>query len=359
MNMKNYSIRILLATVAVLVSCSDWTEMESIKLNEPDITIQNPELYAKYVEKLLAYKQRPHQVTIVSVDNKETAPVCRNEQLTDLPDSVDYICLNHIDKVSDMNKNEIAEVHKKGTKVVALLDFDQIEAAWKAILREESNDEANQEFKSTNTVDGDVELEEDEATRFINYCQKETNRLLALCNEVRVDGIEMNYTGVDLNVLTTQEAIAAETARQGAFFDAIVAWKASLDKILILKGMPQNVINKDILLECKYLIINAHSVKTREEMSYRVMMASAPGVPTDRFILGVTTPYKNESGAINGELSDGSSAIVAAGQWAVVQSDCYTKAGISIDAAQEDYFNADKIYIHICEAINIMNPTIK
>ncbi|UVP11918.1 hypothetical protein NXW52_03610 [Bacteroides ovatus] len=37
----------------------------------------------------------------------------------------------------------------------------------------------------------------------------------------------------------------------------------------------------------------------------------------------------------------------------------YTKAGISIDAAEKDYFNASNVYPTLKEAISILSPTVK
>ena len=65
------------------------------------------------------------------------------------------------------------------------------------------------------------------------------------------------------------------------------------------------------------------------------------------------------SGSYNGELGDGSSAIIGAAQWAVAKTPDYTKAGISIDAAEKDYFNASNVYPTLKEAISILSPTVK
>ena len=40
-------------SVLALSACSDWTDSESIKLKEPGIDEQSPELYAKYLKTLL------------------------------------------------------------------------------------------------------------------------------------------------------------------------------------------------------------------------------------------------------------------------------------------------------------------
>lgn len=51
-------IMIAAFSMLALSACSDWTETESIDLGQPDITNQNPELYAKYLQNLREYKNR-------------------------------------------------------------------------------------------------------------------------------------------------------------------------------------------------------------------------------------------------------------------------------------------------------------
>lgn len=344
-------------TLVAVASCSDWTDIESIKLNTPTIEEQNPELYAQYVKSLNEFKTSEHQVVITSIDNVSTIPTSRSQHLTDMPDSIDYICLNNIMEVSEVNASEMEEVRRLGTKVLGLVDFDRIESAWKKILDEEA---ANVQTVSDETENEGEEEPIDNATRFIEYCKNEVAKQVAASSALGVDGIVANYTGFDLNSLVEESEIAAETARQAAFFDVVSNWKASnMDKTIIFKGSPQNVIDKKLFADCKYIIINAHGAKNQNEMSYLVLMASAKDVPTDRFVMGVTTPYLTNSGSYNGELGDGSSAIIGAAQWAVSKTSDYTKAGISIDAAEKDYFNVANIYPTIKEAINILSPTVK
>lgn len=121
-------------TLVAVASCSDWTDVESIKLNTPTIEEQNPELYAQYVKSLNEFKTSEHQVVITSIDNVSTIPTSRSQHLTDMPDSIDYICLNNIMEVSEVNASEMEEVRRLGTKVLGLVDFDKIESAWKKSL---------------------------------------------------------------------------------------------------------------------------------------------------------------------------------------------------------------------------------
>lgn len=345
------------ALVALLsfTSCDDWTDTESLNIHTPTIEEQNPELYAQYVQSINDFKTTRHLVTIASINNLGSVPIARNQHLNNLPDSIDYLCLNRTAAVSEANLAEMAEVRKLGTKILGLVDFDAIETAWETILAEEA---ANASAEA-NTGEGEEEVV-DNTVRFIEYCKSETDKQIAASNALGVDGIVVNYTGSDLNALNTEEEIAAETSRQAAFFDAVATWKTTnADKSLIFKGAPQNVVQKAILDNCKYIIVSAHGAKNQEEMSYHVLMASIQGVPTDWFIIGVTTPYLTNAGTYNGHLGDGSSAIMGAAQWAIATSAAYTKAGISIDAAEQDYFNVSKIYPNIRGAINCMNPSVK
>ena len=345
----------MLSLVAALASCSDWTDVESVALQSPSLEDSNPELWNAYLESLRAYKASEHKIVIASTNNTSGYPDNRSEHLVDMPDSLDYICLNNVSEVNEVTVSEIDEVRKRGTKVVGLLDFDAIEAAWEA-----SQTETPPVTEDSEDIEEGGETLPNEATRFATFCQSETERLLAACDALGLDGVEMNFTGYDLNGIVGEEAQKAETDRQNAFFAPIKAWQNASGRELIFKGMPQNVADKAILSSCSYIIVDAHSAKNLNEMSYFVLMAATDGVPSDRFILGATTPYETASGTVNGELGDGSSMISAAAQWAVSPADAYAKAGISIDAAEADYFEGApaKPYKHIREAINLLNPTV-
>lgn len=342
----------MLACSTILFSCSDWTDTERMNIHIPTIEEQNPELYAQYLQSLNDYKASEHKVVIASVNNLSTPPSSRSERLVDVPDSVDYICLNNILEVNEVNAAEMNEVRKKGTKVLGLIDFDAVESAWKKILEDEAN--AAEEGETTEENQEPVDNE----ARFIEFCQSEVAKRIAAGNALGVDGLMTNFTGFDLKVLS-EEGLVAETARQAAFFDAIASWKAGSNKELVFKGFPQNIANKSVLLDCKYIILNAQSAKNIAEMSYVALMASIADVPTDRFVMGVTTPYTTAAGTINGTLNDESSAIVGAAQWAIAATADFTKAGISIDNAEQDYYNYSKIYTNIREAINVLSPTVK
>ena len=118
-----YLMPVMLACSMMQFSCSDWTDPESINIHTPSMEEQNPELYAQYLESLNNFKATDHQVVIVSVNNVSTVTTSRSQHLTDMPDSLDYICLNNTMEVNQANISEMKEVRRLGTKVLGLVDF--------------------------------------------------------------------------------------------------------------------------------------------------------------------------------------------------------------------------------------------
>ena len=168
-----YLMPVMLACSMMQFSCSDWTDPESINIHTPSMEEQNPELYAQYLESLNNFKATDHQVVIVSVNNVSTVTTSRSQHLTDMPDSLDYICLNNTMEVNQANISEMKEVRRLGTKVLGLVDFDAIESTWKKILEEEAaNAVPNPESDETeNGEEGEENV--DDSIRFIEYCKSE------------------------------------------------------------------------------------------------------------------------------------------------------------------------------------------
>ena len=69
-------------SVLALSACSDWTDSESIKLKEPGIDEQSPELYAKYLKNLREYKNSDHKIVYGWFDNSEKVPFSRGQHMS-------------------------------------------------------------------------------------------------------------------------------------------------------------------------------------------------------------------------------------------------------------------------------------
>ena len=82
-----------LSFVLTLISCSDWTEVESLKLNTSTFEEQNPQLYADYLKDLIRYKSEEHKVLFVSFENPQDVPAKQAERLTVVPIFLFYFLL--------------------------------------------------------------------------------------------------------------------------------------------------------------------------------------------------------------------------------------------------------------------------
>ena len=156
-------------SVLALSACSDWTDSESIKLKEPGIDEQSPELYAKYLKNLQEYKNSDHKIVYGWFDNSEKVPFSRGQHMSDVPDSLDVIIATTPD-LAEFELEDIANVHEKGTKVFYSISYDNI-------LKEHT----------------DKVKEGTETSAFSAYLSAELNRLIAL--EAPFDGIVAEYRG--------------------------------------------------------------------------------------------------------------------------------------------------------------------
>lgn len=369
-NIWKFLLPVAFVAAASFAACSDWTETESLDMKNPSLETQNPELYKQYLEALRTYKAGDHKVVLVTLDNPASAPAARNQHLTTLPDSVDFISLANPDDLHPMLLGEFEKVHAKGTRVIYGIDFAAIEARWEQILEEEEADRPEEPETPADPAegegDGDEEPAETPESRFLDFCREQTAGMLALCDKYGYDGVQIAYTGRAPQAMVGDE-LAQYTARQEAFLATVRSWKEThADKTLIFCGAPQNLIDRSLLAECRYIVIPALSATSTDEMSFAVLMAIAADVPVDRFVIGVKTPSitdsKDESGWFAGYEADGKTRIRAtkgAAEWAVAAASNYAKAGISVADVQNDYYNINLVYKNIREAIAIMNPSPK
>lgn len=376
---KKISILPLLCmAVAVLsTACSDWTENESLNIHYPSLEEQNPELYKQYLEALRAYKASDHKVMFVTFRNSATTPTHRNQHLTVLPDSIDFVCLANPDNLFPALAEQMREVReKKATRFVYQIDYNAIETLWKKVLEEEEAakpeepvDPDQPEQTAVAQEDGDSEPEDPAAAlekRFLAFCSEQVGQQLAYCDKYGYDGIEVNYTGRSPIAMQHEEK-AQYAARQEAFFAGVKSWlDTHADKLLFFRGKPQNLVDKGVLQLCDYIIIPTLEAISGDQMSYAVLMACVADVPADRFIIGVKTPSLTDptdnSGYFSGVEADGKTKIRAsrgAAEWVVAPAASYTKAGVAIADVENDYFFRYSVYKNVREAIDIMNPAPK
>ena len=216
-SLLKYSMSVVAVSASILAfsSCDDWTDPESLGLNNPSFEEQNPQLYADYIQDLKNYKAGEHKVIFVSFDNSLNEPAKQAERLTAVPDSVDFICLNLPDNLNPVIQSEMEKIREKGTRTLYSIDYGSFETDWKAMVKE------------------NPALTEEEA---LEYLGERTDAMLSLCDKYGYDGILIDYTGRSL-VSMKPGALAEYNVRQQNFFNKVVEWQAGhTNKTLALFG---------------------------------------------------------------------------------------------------------------------------
>lgn len=354
--MKKYTVNHLLSTVLLglmFTSCSEWTEVESLEIKQQDIREVNAQLYQDYLQDLKTYKSSVHRELIVSFENQQGAPTKSAERLTSLPDSIDIVCLNHPELMTDDVKADMAALHEKGTRLIYLVDYGMMETEWN--LRVEQNSK----------------LTEEDALSFIS---EQTNRLLGYCKQFDIDGIMVDYTGMSTVGMRT-EALERYTNRQNMFINIIKEWKgANANRLLAFYGNVQYLIpaNLSLLEMTDYLIVKTAMSPNGDDMMVKMLAAIQAGkdaqteyeghspVPADRFMAAIQLPKDGDKDKVIGywnTLNDAGQKVLAtyaAAQWMRTEIGGLHRKGLFLLNVNNDYYN--DTYAAVRQMIHMMNP---
>lgn len=337
------SSAICLATAFGVAACSDWTEVEGVGVNNPNIAEQNPELYAQYLANLRAYKNSDHRAVYAWFDNNVKTPFSRAHHLTELPDSIDVVTLMHPDNLVEYELKEIESIRKdKGMKVLAAIDFDRIKQEYDIIV--------------------DAQVKEDPTyvpKKFPDVLIEQVRNLFLAIDKYGYDGIMIGFKGKGILHLTPEEM--EEYNDNGmTYIGMMMDWhKRNENKMIVFEGKPQNLLDKSILADCQLVFLPSEDATSKDQFTYNVAMAKVAGVPTDRFAISVSTTSLDATDTKTGYFSDKSRALTSAAEWSVAEHNDVTIAGLGVYNVANDYFNTSLVFKYTRDAITTLNPSIK
>lgn len=342
--MKAINHILIAAALLALAGCSKWTEQEPVQVLYPTLKDKNPELYARYLASVRDYRASEHQVLIAKFDNKQGAPAGRADHIDCLPDSVDYVILNHPDNLSGSILSEMQGIREeKAILTLMEISYDALAREWQDLLAAEA--EAAPEAEVSDDTD-----------RFTAFVGEKVREALAVADKYAYDGVNAVFTGKN-PASFREEQQADARRRQDAFFQPVVQW-AGNDRLLFFEGNPKNVLgDSGILSLARYIILPCETAQNEAAFNAAVADVLVEGVPADRFVVGVTAIDVTDEANTAGTFSGGISAIVGAARWAVAPAGGFSKKGICVNHAQFDYFNIQDVYGQIGAAISIMNPS--
>ncbi|PKQ62770.1 hypothetical protein BZG02_11240 [Labilibaculum filiforme] len=333
----------------LLTSCDDWTDNESLDINQPGIEDENPALYADYLESLRTYKESNHKTIFVSFDNKEKQPFNRAQHINVIPDSTDIVSILYPNNLVDREIEEISETREnKGTKFVFTLSFDAIKQSY-TLLKDAENKAKEDGIEITSPL-----------PTFINYMVDSLHNSFSLVNKYNYDGVCFAYEGKSILHMTEIEKTEYKSYHN-AFIGILKDWSSrNEDKMVLFQGKPQNLLDKSFLPDCKYIIIPCATAGNASKLSYNIYSAAVAGVPTDRFIVAVGTISLDPADMKTGFWADGEThSITGTSVWVAAEHEGFSVVGMGIYNVSNDFFSPERIYHYTRMAIDNINPSLK
>lgn len=289
------------ALLLTAVSCSDWTEMETVDNTVSKPWEQDPALWSDYTAALRAYKQSEHYLSYARLYNSPAQATSEQDFMRCLPDSLDIVTLTNADNFSAYDAEDMAVMREKGTRVLYQVDY----AARKA------------EFS------GEAAL------------------------KAYLDGViaAVAAYGLDGYSFTTDPLDAAATASIVATLSAA----KSDGQLLVFEGNPLSVAAAD-RDKLDYVVLDTEKVENTTDVRLQVLNATGyAGIPANRLLLAAE---------IDAPLQDADRTEYAA---VALMARCVVEygplAGFAAYNIAGDYYHADRNYSTIREAIQTLNPS--
>lgn len=324
-------VAFLLATLAG-TSCNDWTKNEKIAVEDPVFGEGDPELYARYLASLRAYKSGDHRRTVVWFDNSNKQPASRGGFFSDVPDSVDVVALTARGRLTVEELEQVEMLREKGTKVIGAFDCQ-------AALARDEDAQIPEERLSAALAERIWEIEAD-----------------------GLDGLTLCYESTD-PTFATEEELHAQRALDDVVAGALTEWRERHPEgLLLFEGTPQWLNDLSAVALCDYLVVRCLDAESVYDFGVRARrMCAVEGIPSDRFLWLVSAVPPSATGA-TGYLADAAGvsvrAVGALAEWLLRPEDI-GKAGLGIMNVQYDYYNSAMIYRYTKEAIETLNPSPK
>ena len=291
-------------TAAAIVSCSDWTQTESIEINYIRPWDKKPELWDKYTSSLREYKSRDHFLFYAVFDNAPKKPTRESDFLRSLPDSLDFVSLANADSLSAYDKEDLQWIESLGTKVLYRVDLDK------------------KAFSS-----------ESELTAYLD-------KVIASVTENGLSGYSFTATWKLGN--TQNDALAAalvsklDTAREAGQY-------------LVFEGNPQFV-PAEYRDKVDYYVLDSESTTNTQDLLFQVLAAlDYAEVPTSKLLLGsdMDGTILNEEREKCHDVEELARRVISLGPL----------AGLGITNIASDYYSNSGNYVITRSAIELLNPS--
>lgn len=293
----------LLAVCAGLVSCSRWTETESITINTVLPWEQDPQLWEEYKAAIRDYKSRDHSLIYVRFENSPEGAVSEKGFMRCLPDSLDIVSLTNAENFSRFDAEDMEWMKSIGTRVLYQIDFAS-----------------------------DAQTLLDQAAR-----DAAIDRAIATVQDDALDGFSL--TGIP------KEDGGATAAAAKAAVERLVAARSE-GQLIAFEGNPAFIPQEDIQ-SVDLFVLATEAVENGYDLRNVVLDAADWGVPKEKMLLAADFDgvYYDSDNAETPVLEAMADNVIIYGPM----------AGLALYGIESDYYHYDGDWLTLRSIISRMN----
>ena len=293
----------LLAVCAGLVSCSRWTETESITINTVLPWEQDPQLWEEYKAAIRDYKSRDHSLIYVRFENSPEGAVSEKGFMRCLPDSLDIVSLTNAENFSRFDAEDMEWMKSIGTRVLYQIDFAS-----------------------------DAQTLLDQAAR-----DAAIDRAIATVQDNALDGFSL--TGIP------KEDGGATAAAAKAAVERLVAARSE-GQLIAFEGNPAFIPQEDIQ-SVDLFVLATEAVENGYDLRNVVLDAADWGVPKEKMLLAADFDgvYYDSDNAETPVLEAMADNVIIYGPM----------AGLALYGIESDYYHYDGDWLTLRSIISRMN----
>lgn len=302
---KTTNILVTAFVLAVFVSCSEWTDTESIPVESIYPWESEPELWEEYKADLRDYKSHEHSVVYARFENSPENPVSEKASMRNLPDSLDIISLTNADNFSSFDAEDMAWMKSVGTKVLYQLDFAG------------RLDEFSDDTKLDAYIDGVIDA-------------------------VNVNGLDgYSFTGTPKSGDPQREEMSRKIVEK-------LDKARTSGQLVVFEGSHSFIAQEDIS-KIDFFVLPTESLERSWDLNNILTEARNYGVPDDKILIAASLDgiWYNEE---NVEMPVIQAMADNVGRYGPM-------AGLALYGIEDDYFHMDGTWMTVRSAIERLNPS--
>ncbi len=352
--MKHKSIIAMAMSAAVLFSCSEWTEPESITIKVASMENDAPEVYARYCQKIRDYKASDHKLVYVTFDNQQKTSD-QSYNLASLPDSIDIVELSNPELIDQTLESQMEKLRTdKAFRFAVEFSYDDIKTAYDDSVQV-LYDTYMAERDTVKAHGGDPETVAEPVYPVLNDMVKAgLDTVFGYVDSYKLDIVRVKYSDLKLRTHLTVDEDTTYVANQKAMFDLILNEFNSREGVrMFLNANAQYIVSEDIINAAEYVILPTESLFGTSELDQMAVRTTAQ-YPDAKLLYAVSSASSDFSeGWFNNKTVE---QIPIAALWMNENAD-FSKSGLLIYNVRRTFYDTNhNVYSRLRNAIKVMNP---